>query len=91
MLRKFICGPLSVSVINAVCLKGIEQLVFKQWTFGVFQVFQIYRLLCKIVKNLVHMVGNCDIVIGQYKMKLHLQGGVNLDTQSEYHSVNRGT
>ena len=53
LLRKYIYRHLYVSVINTVSLKGIEQLVFEQWTFGFFQVFQIYRHLCKTVKNLV--------------------------------------
>ena len=40
--------------INNKCCKfeEIEQLVFEQQTFEVFQVFQIYRLLCQISVNL---------------------------------------
>ena len=76
MLRKFICRHQMVSVINTVSLKGIKQLVFEQQTFGVCQVFQIYRQLYEIVKNLYY----CHIVIGQYKIELCLWGGVNIDT-----------
>ena len=41
LLRKFTRRHLWISVLNAVSLKGIEQLVFEQWPFGVFQVFKL--------------------------------------------------
>ena len=78
LLRKFISRHLQVSVINTVSLKEIEQLVFGQWTFEVFQVFLTYTTL-----------SNCDI--GQYEIKLHLQRGVNLVPYSAYQNVNRDT
>ena len=47
-LRKFTWRHLQVSVLNAVSLKEIEQLVFKQWPFGVFQVFKSIDFCMKL-------------------------------------------
>ena len=80
LLRKFIWRHLWVSVANTVSLKGIEQLVFKQWPFEVCQVFLIYTTLPRYQKHFMVNVQckNCHMVIGQCKMKLCLQGGVNM-------------
>ena len=77
-----------MSISNKHCkFERNQAIIFEQQPFEVFQVFQIYRHLCRTVKSIEHMAYNCNIVIGWYKIKLHLQGGANLDTRCT--SVNR--
>ena len=40
-----------VSILNTVSLKGIKQLVFEQWTFGVFQVFMSVDFCIKLSQS----------------------------------------
>ena len=49
-------------------LKEIKQLVSNWHTFEVLQVFQVYRHLCKIIKNLELIVYKLYFVIGQCKI-----------------------
>ena len=79
------CRHLWVSVRNALSLKETKQVVFKQQTFKGYQVFLVYVTLSRTLNT---WYINCNFVIGQCKTKLHLQEGVNLDTNT-YHSVNR--
>ena len=72
------CRHIWVSVINALSVTEIEQVVFKQWTFEVCQIFLVYVTLSRTLNT---WCITCNFVIGQGKMKLCLQGGVNLDTK----------
>ena len=58
LLREFTWRHLWISVLNAVSLKGIKQLVFKQWPFGVFQVFKSIDICMKLsnISKHEHMV-----------------------------------
>ena len=51
LLRKFTCRHLWISVLNSVSLKGIKQLVFEQWPFGVFHVFMSIDFCTKLSQS----------------------------------------
>ena len=68
LLRQFIWRHLWVSVVNAVNLKEIEQVVFKQWTFEVcktfFNLYHIVKIPILMVnthcENCCNFIGQCE-------------------------------
>ena len=85
-LRKSIWRHIWVWVVNAVSFKGIKQVVLKQWTFEVCQVFLIYDTLSRNLNT--H--GVQGVILSLVNVKWSSAHREELHwIHSEYHNVNK--